>query len=100
GEVDSWFGAPELRQAAGKGRSPADLLVELDTIEQRLQELQEISPRRQRLQQKLTQLGKVLELLDAGQLPPFAEEARQLYGIELPDLDHAAMRQTIFDELS
>ncbi len=99
-EVDAYFGPPELDERADGKATAADLLTRAQSLVARIHADPSItaSPRGVRLQSRAQQLVGLLEVQTAAQRPTFIEEARKLYGIELPPAD-AAAAQRILKEL-
>ncbi|MEQ1581319.1 MAG: hypothetical protein ABL964_12050 [Steroidobacteraceae bacterium] len=93
GEVDGYFGPAELdTRLAKEGPSLAELLGRTRAL---IAEGDKNPPaagndRGTRLQAKVRQLQALLEVMSASKPLPFAEEARKLYGVDLPQVDNAA----------
>ncbi len=87
GEVDSYFGPPELlEKAQGSTRSLEELLADSRSLANSINEskVPETEARAQHLLEKVEQLITVIELIQAPGKLPFREETETLYGLSLP----------------
>lgn len=94
-EVDAYFGPPTLDTRANTTPPPlADLQARAQALLAELEQ-QPLAPRTARLQQRLNYFIALLANVTAAPKPLFADEARELYGIELPVLEEADFKDII-----
>jgi len=101
GEVDGYFGPPELDTRSAKdGPTLAELAGKAGALVADIGTLPASSgdDRAPRLQAKAKQLQSLVEVMGASTPLPFADEARKLYGVELPETDKVA-NEAIIKEL-
>jgi hypothetical protein len=98
GEVDGYFGPAELdTRLAKEGSTPPELLTRTRTL---LAEVGTDPPvpgdgRGTRLQAKVRHLQALLEVMSASTPLLFADEARKLYGVDMPVVDSTATAAVI-----
>jgi hypothetical protein len=101
-EVDAYFGPQELdRRTDDKPAKPAELLTRARDLATRIANDPQVtaSARGQRLQARVDSLATLLEVLTANLPLPFAEEARRLYGLDLPPAVDLSAQIKELDEL-
>jgi hypothetical protein len=106
GEVDAWFGPAGLDPRSSVAAAP-ELAVLQERARKLLAETAESaasapSVRAERLHGKSRQLLTVLDLLAATPAPAFADEARDIYGLTLPEATLATteLQQAVMAELN
>lgn len=98
GEVDGYFGPAELdTRLAKEGPSLAELLTRSGALVTGVDAIPPVpgNDRVTRLQAKARQLQALLEVMGASTRLPFADEARKLYGVDLPEVDSTATAATL-----
>lgn len=99
-EVDAYFGPEELDGRGGQPARPADLLTQARALVAGLDASGiAASPRVDRLKERAENLAAMLAVSAEVKPPSFADEARLLYGIELPQADRATTER-LLKELS
>lgn len=86
-EVDAYFGPPDLDRSKEQPAKPAELLEQARTLLAALTPTAVSSVREQRLKARVENLVSLLAVSAAAKPPLFADEARELYGLELPPAD-------------
>ncbi len=87
GEVDSYFGPPELLEKAQRNTSTmAEILADAGSLASSIKEntVPETQARAQHLLEKVEQLVTIIETIQVPGKLPFREETNTLYGLSLP----------------